>query len=508
MRALASALLAVALLLGLFGCTVGEGAPSAGPSPAPSPPLSSQELPFALAYDPSESLHPITGQSQMNLDLAGLVYEGLYELDRDFAAKPALAQSAAVSGDGLVWTITLRTGVQFSDGTPLTADQVVASLNTARASILYGKRLSGITAVEGSGGQVRLTLSAPNGALDALLDVPIVLEQADGIPLGTGRYRFARQGEELSLAATQAGAGRVPYETIPLRGVTGAEAHIAAFDSGDVTAVVTDFSASYALGYSGSYETWDFPTTTLMYVGFRTTGGVCADPQIRQAFSKAFDRRELVKTQLAGHGDAASLPISPLAEGYDAQAAEELDHDLPGALELLAQAGYTRGEDGVLRRGSTPVSVTIVVNNDSSHKQAVAQQLARDLAELGVQATVQAMPWEEYLGALAGGRFDLYLGEVRMTGDFDPTELLTGSLNYGGYSSQELTGLLPAWKGARGAARSQAADQLWQAFAQDAPIAPLCFKRGSLLIRWGMAHNVQPTQADPWWNLEQWEPVR
>ena len=57
----------------------------------------------------------------------------------------------------------------------------------------------------------------------------------------------------------------------------------------------------------------------------------------------------------------------------------------------------------------------------------------------------------------------------------------------------------------RGAAREQVAGQLWQAFAQDVPLAPLCFKRGSLLLRWGTASGVQPTQADPFWNMEDWQ---
>ena len=119
--------------------------------------------------------------------------------------------------------------------------------------------------------------------------------------------------------------------------------------------------------------------------------------------------------------------------------------------------------------------------------------------------TVDAMPWESYQSALASGQFDLYIGEVRMTGDFDPGELLTGSLNYGGYASQTMTELLSAWRGARGAARDRAASELWQAFAREAPIAPLCFKRGSLLVRWGMVTGVQPTQADLFWNMEEWE---
>ena len=505
-RRTATLLLAAALTFSLWGCTAGETGPTPSAWSEPTPSQQVQTLPFALAYDPTASLHPITSQSQVNLDLAGLVYEGLYELDRNFEPQPVLARSAAVSGDGLSWTITLDSGARFSDGTLVTAQHVADSLNTVRASALYGGRLSAVSEVTASeSGAVVITLSSPNGALDALLDIPIVLEQGNGIPLGTGRYRFLRDRGELCLSINGNYRQALPYDTIPLREVRGAEERIAAFDSGEVTAVVTDFSSAYALGYSGTYEACDFPTTTLLYVGFRTSGGVCASARVRQAFSRAFDRASMTASLMAGHGDPACLPVSPLHGAYDQEAASALDYDAQAAGELLTQAGYELGADGVRRRGSSPLRVTIAVNNDSAFKQSLAEFLAQCLESLGVTVTVDAMPWESYQSALASGQFDLYIGEVRMTGDFDPGELLTGSLNYGGYASQTMTELLSAWRGARGAARDRAASALWQAFAREAPIAPLCFKRGSLLVRWGMVTGVQPTQADPFWNMEEWE---
>ena len=96
-RRTATLLLAAALAFSLWGCTAGEPEPTPSASPEPTPSQQVQTLPFALAYDPTASLHPITSQSQVNLDLAGLVYEGLYELDRTFEPQPVLARSAAVS---------------------------------------------------------------------------------------------------------------------------------------------------------------------------------------------------------------------------------------------------------------------------------------------------------------------------------------------------------------------------------------------------------------------------
>lgn len=511
MRRWLSLFLAVCLGLSLMGCQPEADDPEPPPSEtvSPFPTKSPETAQFSLAYDPGASLHPLTGDSQTNQDLTGLVYQGLYELDNEFVPHPVLAASGEPGGDGYSWTFTVKQGVMFSDGTPLTAQHAAASLNTARTSGPYAARLSGVTGVTAVD-ETTLTvyLSAPNGNLPALLDIPVVLEGEPGsAPLGTGCYQYEAAGERLYLQTNphHAGGAALPYATIPLTAATTANERIAAFDSGAVTAVTTEFSSPYALGYAGSYETCDYPTTNLLYMGFKATGGPCQSALVRQAFSRAFDRESLVQVELSGHGDAACLPVSPLCGDYDQASAALLEYDLEQAAGLLAQAGYERNEeDNLLYHRRTPLAVTVLVNSDNESRQAAADALAASLTQLGASVTVDTLPWDNYVQALAAGRFDIYIGEVRLTGDFDPSPLLTGALNYGGYSDWELTQALTAWKSAQGEARTQAAQALWAKFVQDAPIAPLCFKRGSLLVRWGMASNLQPTRANPFYRMEEW----
>ena len=507
MRRLLALLLAACLALGLTGC--GDDPPepveSAGPSPSPTPTQAVQSARFSLGWDPAASLHPIAGPSQVNQELTGLVYQGLYELDNDFAPQPVLAVSSSVSEDGLTWTFALDSGAVFSDGTPLTAAHAAGSLDSARSSALYAARLAEVTAVWAvDDGTLCISLSAPNGALPALLDIPVVLEQEEGPPLGSGRYVYEEAGDGLCLRVNPRypHAAALPYDVIPLTPVTNAAERVAAFDSGAITAVTTDFSGAYALSYSSSYETCDYPTTALIYVGFRTASGPCRVPLVRRAFSQCFDREELVGVLLSGHGDPACLPVHPRLSGT---AGASLAYDPESAAALLEEAGYVRSEeDGLLYRGDAPLSVTLLVNSDNETRQRMAEHLAGDLRALGVTVTVDRLAWKDYNAALASGAFDLYIGEVRLTGDLDPSPRLTGVLSFGGYAGEGLAQALSQWKAASGAARTESAQQLWELLEQDVPVAALCFKRGSLLVRWGMASNLQPTRADPFAHIEQW----
>ena len=195
--------------------------PSATPAPEPAE--------FALACYPSAGFHPITGTNRTNLNLAGLVYEGLFELDQEFQVHNVLCASYTVSEDGLIWSFRLRPGVTFSDGSALTAADVVSSLEAARTSALYSARFADIGAVSATAdGGVTVTLTRANGNLPALLDIPIVRE-AGAVPLGTGPYVLTGAGESWSLTANpnwRQGPENLSLQSIPLRAIhEGGRAH-------------------------------------------------------------------------------------------------------------------------------------------------------------------------------------------------------------------------------------------------------------------------------------------
>lgn len=429
---------------------------------------------FSLAYDPKQTMHPITGTNGVNLELGGLVYQGLYELDQNFQPQPVLATGASAGLDGLTWTVEVAQGVSFSDGTPLTAAQVVASLETARSAPRYQSRLSGVTGVRQSGTYtVTITLSRPNANLPALLDVPVVLEREGQDPLGTGPYCMGDGA--LTPNTHSAQAGSLPVDNIPLVEVSTPDRRKAAFDSGEVWMTTTEFYSPDAIGYSGTCEVHDYPTSQLLYLGFQTQRGTCADAGVRQRIAAALNRDSLVQVQLSGHGDPTPWPVSPVLG------------ELP---EWTAQGTEETGGG----------SLTLVVNEDNATRQQVAQAVAKQLEGAGFTVTVETLAWDDYVSALERGRFDLYLGQVQLTADFDLTPLLTGSLAYGG-GQNEVQTLLDDW---RKSGEETKLEAYLAGFAQQTPLTPICFLRGSLLVRWGLVTDVAPTQANPYANVAEW----
>ena len=156
----------------------------------------------------------------------------------------------------------------------------------------------------------------------------------------------------------------------------------------------------------------------------------------------------------------------------------------------LASSGY---------EAEQPLS--LLVNQENTFKVSVANYLAETYTAAGIPMTVQALPWADYLAALAAGEFDLYYGEVKLTADWDLTSLLgsNGSLNFGGWADSQTDHLISAL--ASSDDRIDAAHSLYNYLRIQSPILPICFKSTSVLMQANVLDKLSPTMAEPFYNL-------
>lgn len=485
MRRLLPLLLALALLLG--GCHHATQPPSPTPSPSPTlpsvtPTPAPVERALVLPFDPDAGWNPYNGVATTNLSLLGLMAQGLTRLDDTFTPHLDLAATAAESENGLTWTFTLQEAT-FSDGTPLTAALAAGAVNAARTEpSLYASRLSGIRRVTGSeDGVLTISLTAPNHNLLALLDFPLVINTEAGA-LGTGPYRL--EGDRLGRNPFWTGA--VPTETISLFPVADSDDLLAAFQVGNVSLAPMDLASPNAAS-PGQAQVWEYPTTQLLFMGFQCNFSLGKDPLFRQAVSQALNRANLVSTTLNGHGVAASLPAHPASGLHVPRAASALDYDPMAAATLLDSLGYTLSEeDGLRYNRRAPITLTLLVCQDSALQTAVGDWVVAQLAGVGITLQVNALPKEEYQTALEKGQFDLYLGEARLTADGDVSAFLTkdGPLAYGVADVPELRDALAEAK------KTGDFATFYDLWAQTPTCAPLAFQSASVLTHWG---GVQPT---------------
>lgn len=455
---------------------------------------------FALPCLSGETLDPITCGDGIQLTLSPLLYEPLYQLSPQFEPEALLAQSALYEQETFTYTIQLRSGICFSDGTPLTASDVAATLLRAQESARYAARLADVVSIRAEDSStVVIQLIQDHRSFTSLLDIPIIKAgtEMDAFPVGTGPYVKSEQSDTLCRNSHWWRSVSLPFTEIELISYKSEDAAAYAFSSHDIHLLAYDMTGTGAniASTSGSYT--DADTTILHYLGFNLSRWVFQDETLRQAVSMLIDRSAIVSAYLMGHGVETQFPVHPSSTLYpvgleDTDTADEY-------ATVMAELGMADGED--------VYDLTLLVNSENSFKVSAAQEIADTLNQYDFNVTVRTVPWEEYLSALSEGHFDLYYGECRLTADWDITELVGtgGSLNYGGYSDPLLDVQLSACLSADGAEqRSSTLEALCRRLKAYMPIVPICFKRTSVLLPRDAVEAITPTAANPFYGFDRW----
>ena len=477
-RRLSALLCALTLALSLSGCWSGDVSDdSSGDFWEETPPVeadtSSTLTPitsFALPYLQGVTLDPITCPDGMQQTLGALLYEGLFVLDESFAPQNVLCSRYEHNDDCTSYTFYLRDGVSFSDGSSLMASDVLATLRRAQESERYSARFANVASMRASNGALIVNLTRADSAFPALLDIPIVKSgsEKNTVPLGTGPYLFVTDSDGACLKQNPdwRSDGTLPFERIDLRAVKDADTASYLFSSREVHLLSADLTSSTGDLRSADTALTDYATANMIYLGFNT--------------------------QRAPLSDAARFPLSPHSSLYPTEMASTLaSPDLAAALE---SAGVTE---------SRPRTVTILVSESDSFKVSIADYLSRTLSTDVLTVSVRSLPWSDYLTALQNGNFDLYLGEVRLTANWDISSLARtgGALNYGRYADAQCNTLLDAFSLNE---TDQTARALYRYLAQSAPIAPIAFKTASVLTPSGLIDGLNPTVSSPFYGIEGW----
>ncbi len=444
---------------------------------------------FSLPYAPDQSLDPIGCPDGPQQTVASLICEGLFRLTPGLETENVLCESYAYDPERCVYTLTLRPGVLFSDGSPLTARDVRAALERARQSERYQSRLSQVSSISARDGAVTIALSRPNTGFPALLDIPISKESG-GVPLGTGPYLLSQDegGAYLAANPTWWRGGGQPVNRINLTEASGQDAVLYRFSSHEVQLITADLTGTAPAALTGSVSQWEADTAILQYVGLNTAAAPLDSAALRQALGESLNREHIVSGFFSGHARAAQFPVSPLSRLYPEELEVRFSADAPA--QAVSRTGYIPER-----------TLTLLVNGENGFKTAAADYLAESFTAAGVPVETRVLPWEEYTAALEAGDFDLYYGEVRLTADWDLSPLLStgGALNYGSWADARTDELLAAYGAAEN--RAAAMEALCRHLQRQSPILPVCFKSTSVLTQANVLEGLTPTAAEPLYNL-------
>ncbi|HEY1134246.1 MAG TPA: ABC transporter substrate-binding protein [Nocardioides sp.] len=368
------------------------------------------ELRLAIGGESEEGYDPTLGWGRYG---SPLFQSTLLTREDDLSIGLDLATDYGVSDDGLVWTVDIRDDATFTDGEPVTAEDVAYTFTTAAES----GGLTDVTALESAvavdADTVELTLTAPQSTfVNRLVTLGIVPEHAHGEdyasnPVGSGPFRFVswERGQQLVVERNDDYYGEQPaFERVTFV-FTDEDASLAAMRTGDVdvagvpSSLATQEIDGARIEAVTSVDNRGIslptvPTGTTTDDGIPVGNDVTSDVAVRRALNVAVDREALVDGVLEGFGSPAFGPADATPWFEPSTVIEDADPD--GARAILAEAGWTDADgDGTVEKDGMPAEFTLLYPATDSLRQGLAVNVADMAAEAGIAITTEGVSWEE-----------------------------------------------------------------------------------------------------------------
>ncbi len=330
------------------------------------------------------------------------LYEGLQSRDKDYKVINALAEEVTTSADARVWTARLRTGLEFHNGKPVTADDVIFSFNRIMnpkkpgggIEMLKGLTPAGLKKIDER--TVQFTLARPNAIFDSGLsyyqNTIVPVDYDPNKPIGTGAFKFTswRPGIDSDFARFDNYWGQVAYvDTLKTISFPDDTARYNALTSGDVHMIsnlpgaqVPTVKADSGLGVLNS------PSGGWLPITMRVDVAPFNDVRVRQAMRLVVDRPQMLQVALNDLGTIGNDMYAPLDPVYASDLPQRVQ-DLEKAKSLLKQAGQS------------DLTVELVALSSYVGLVEAAQVLREQAKQIGVTIKVRVMDesgfWANYL---------------------------------------------------------------------------------------------------------------
>jgi peptide/nickel transport system substrate-binding protein len=370
-----------------------------------------------------KTLNPLLATADPDLTVLALISRNLLDYDASLNLVPGLAESVEADVDRLVYTVRLRPDLVWEDGTKVTSDDVVTTIQTLvdpktpslnRRGFFEGFEKAESIDERTARVSFRSAVSTRRDAFNLPL-LPSVRVRGREIgssplnraPLSNGPYRLKRwvAGSTIELErnprSLSGGADRVVFRIVPDSTAAFEGLRSGALDDMRLTAPQY---ANLKEGDKGIARlVWN--ELSYSYIAWNNNLPLFSDPAVRRALTSLIDRDALSRAFYGGLARSANGPLPPGLWPHDASLTP-IPFDPKGAEAALEAAGFFRGEDGIRRRGELLFSFTLMLGMGSDLQRQMAETMQHSFREAGILMSIQPTEWTAFTAAVDEGRFE------------------------------------------------------------------------------------------------------
>lgn len=337
-----------------------------------------------------------------------LIQSTLTTTTKDLKIEKDLATDYQVSDDGLTWTVTIRDDVKFTDGEPLTAKDVAFTYNNCRekSTVNDFTMLDQAVAVDDTTVEFRMTkpfsIWPYTMAIVGIVPEHAYDENYGQNPIGSGRYIMKQwdKGQQVIFEANPDYYGEAPKMKKVTILFMEEDAALAAAMAGqvDVAHTAASYSDQAVDGYGlMNVQTVDNRGFNLPAAEPQEKDGITygnaftADVNVRRAINIGIDRDEMIQNVLNGYGTKA-YSVCDKMPWYNSEC--EVEYNQKQAKRLLDDAGWKEGKDGIRQKDGVKAAFTLMFSTGDSVRQALAEDAANQLKEIGIEVTTEGVGWD------------------------------------------------------------------------------------------------------------------
>lgn len=457
-----------------------------------------------------------------------LLFAGLTAHDGENNVVPALAESWNFDEATNTYSFTLRDGLTFHDGEPLTADDVKFTIEAIKNPDNGSENASNFEDVREvnviDDTHVDIVLDAPNAAMPDYLTIGILPEHIlagqdittsdfNQNPVGAGPYKLVSwdMGQSIVMEKFEDYyQGSPKIDTVVFKIVEDTDARALQLESGELNFAQITPKAEKKFADNEAFNVYAMKTSDYRGIMYNFNNKLWAEnPELPAALSYAIDRRSIIDSVLLGHGTTAYSPLQ--AGSYNNDAIEKYEYDPAKAQSILEESGWKKNADGIYEKNGKPLSFTINSGQGDQVRLDMANICAQNLNDIGADVTVETPAEIDWAGQ------DAYL--IGWGSPFDPddhTYKVFGTdkgANYGGYSNTDVDRLLTE---ARQTDDDSARKQLYSEFQQVLADDPAYTFIAYIDAIYAGASNISGVTSDTvlghhgvgiFWNIHEWEIV-
>ncbi len=436
------------------------------------PPIEKETVPaiggdliFPIPENPA-TLNPLKIKNVELYNLFTLIYEKPIKIDVDGKAQPELAETWDVDETGTIWTFKLREGVKWQkDYGEFTAADIIYTIDLIKsysaADSGYSKYNDVISSYYADGDyKIVITLSQPGNAAIYFMTFPVLCKKYfesgnidTSTPVGTGPYAVSEYEEKVQmlLEANSLWWKQAPFiQKLTAKCFPNHDTELAAFSLKFIDFVTTSVLTVDTYQKYGETESIDYLTQYYDCLIPNITGDIFGDINMRLALAYALDKRDIISKALLGHAVATDYPIAPDSYLYGGST-NIYEYNLQKSIELLELAGWKdRDDDEIFEKveasniSDLTLELLIPLHKEDVYRRDVAENIALQLKNCGMEVTVVEEPEDIYKQKLKNKEFDLALCSFYIDKNPDISFMLKSgeAANYGGFSDMEFDTLL------------------------------------------------------------------